>query len=433
MISFGTVSRIRGLQFLVAGKVRRNRAAGRLPNRFEGGAMDRDAILALARAAQASQQSLETFVDECFRQASQPAGVAARVLTKVAQSAATAAGRAAADVRGQITRRSPFPGLPVPPPLSADFYSTLAGGALNISVARTRQAMTDFLMAVRDVWSPSAARVIGLLLRQRVRVVRDRDLIAYRVYFGILIAELWHLPLEELARQALRMESSARTANQCTLLFSISMIMVAVIVAVITASVTASVTWGAASAQIFIAVAAATDASLVTAVVILINSGVMMVVIARVLIDIFGLTGERVASILCAASKCVGAVTAAVLDVLVSVLKYEVYTQAHFAQTANRRIAQDLMAISVSLEDIVAALRRQQASEADLAKALKDLQGASASNIAAALKSAGSSFADIARALKDAGFSTNDLADALAHAFGWSRSAVQGMLHSLGL
>lgn len=394
--------------------------------------MDRDAMLALARAAQAGQQSLETFVDECFRRAREPAGVATRVLTTVAQSAATAAGRAAADLRGQVARQSPFPGLPAPPPLSADFYGALAGGALHSSVSRTRQAMIDFLMAVRDVWSPSAARVIGLLLKQNVRVVGDRDLIAYRVHFGILIAELWGLSRDELARQALRIEKSAGAAQECTLVFSIVMVMVAVIVAVIACSATVFAS-GAALPQILLAVAAATDASLVAAVVILLNSGVLMVEIARVLINIFGLTGERVARILCAACKCVGAVTAAVLDVLVSVLKYEVYAQAQLAQTANRRIAQDLMAIGVSLNDIVAALRRQQASEADLAKALKDLQGASATNIAAALKSAGSSFADIAPALKDAGFSTNDLADALAHAFGWSRTVVQGMLRSLGL
>jgi hypothetical protein len=384
--------------------------------------MDRDAILALARAAQSAQTQLDTFVTECFEHALDPAGTPGRAPVLLRPGLAVA-GRPASDLRGQIARTSPYPGPPAapPPPLSADFYVALDGGVLRNDVNRTRQAMRDFLQAVREVWSPTPVRIIGLLLNQSVLVVGDRDLIAYRVHFGSLISEIWGLPREELARQALRAEKAQSTAHRCQLITSVAMVTVAVIVCVI-AVIAAT---GASSPQLVIMVVAATDAVLVTAVVILLNGSIALIDIARALASVYGITGERLGRISCLACKSAGLVAGAALDVLVSVLKHEVYAQGLQAQAAYRRIAQDLLTISVQLDAIVAALRHLQASEDDLSKALKGLQGVAASDIARALKNAGSSFEAIARALKNADFSTDDLAGALASAFGWSKNVVR--------
>mgnify|MGYP000857519904 CR=1 FL=1 len=336
--------------------------------------MDSEAILARARAAQLAQQTLEAFVQECFRLANEPAAGASRIGTMPHAPVTTVATRAGLDPRASFGRQNLTPAQPAP--VSAAFYRALAGGVLRQDIPATRAAMSDFAVAVRTVWNPSLTRLMGLLLKQPVLVEGERDLIAYRVHFGSILGGLWGIDTPTLTRTALRLQGSrlsagkAEKAAECSrvwgMVAAIATIMVATVVCVVAITVNSTTS----IPGLFLAAVSVSDAVLVVTLTMLINESVMLVDIARAMM-LIGINGLRLGSVLAAAWKAASPALAGTLNVMVAVLRYEVYGQGYQVAQALRNIATNLLQIQVQLDALVAALKSLQASEADIVAAMK--------------------------------------------------------------
>lgn len=394
--------------------------------------MDADAILELARRAQADGQSLEAFVTDCLRRgrARRPVpllqapnlgvpGGAQR--NRPAGLPSTAGTTALAQAAGQALQRVE---------LSLDFFIVLVGSQMRSDPQRHLTVLRDFLIALREVWRPTPSRVVSAFLRMWVDVANDEELAFYRFQFARAFVQVFNVNPRELARWAVRLQVAAGEAGECAHVWSILSVMVAVVIAIIVtmlATVTAG-TWAA----VVVSVAVASDELLIAALVIAVQGGIGLKDCATALMELLKFRADRTAGLLARTWQAGGGAALATLSGLAAILKAVIAREVAQTQEQLKRVTAELLRLQVEMGDLMQALRSLQASEADVVRALR-ANNQTAETVARAMKRAGSSFDDIARALFGGGFPSDQAAAALAAAFGYSRMVVQNMLRALGL